>query len=270
MQTVTSKDGTKIAYDKVGQGPAVVLVDGAMSSRASQYSGQLAELLSPEFTVYYYDRRGRGDSGDTKPFSVEKEIQDITALIDAAGGRASLFGLSSGGALALEAAITLGDKVRQLAIYEVPYDESEAGVKAWHEYRTKLAELVAADDRGGAVALFMKFVGVPDDMLAGMRQSPFWQGMEALAPTLVYDAAALGDDRTVPAERAKAIAVPTLLMDGGASLEIMPFMRASANALATAIPNAERKTLEGQRHDVDIKVLAPVLAEFFKKGKELG
>lgn len=264
MPTVMSKDGTTIAYDVIGTGPAVILVDGATGSRAAFGGGsELATLLAPHFTVYTYDRRGRGESSDTQPFAVAREVEDIEALIDAAGGAAYLYGISSGGALALEAAIGLPGKVTKLAVYEVPYDESDAGVQAWHVYRTTLAELTAAGKRGDAITLFMRLVGVPDDMIAGMRQSPMWATLEAVAPTLPYDAAALGVDRTVPRERAATLTIPALIMDGGASLEFMPFMRASAEALATAIPQAERRTLEGQTHNVDAKVLAPALSEFF-------
>ena len=261
MFTVISKDGTEIAYDKVGQGPAVILVDGALAVRASGTS--LAELLAPNFTVYYYDRRGRGDSTDTKPYSLEKEVEDIEALIGVAGGPVYLYGSSSGGALAIEAAIRLGDKVKKLALYEVPYDSSEAGVKAWREYRTTLSELLAADRRGDAVALFMKFVGAPDEAIESMRRAPAWPSMEALAPTLAYDSAVVGETRIVPAERAALITAQTLVMDGSASYEPLPFMRATAEALAKAIPNARHQVLEGQGHDVDPNVLAPVLKEYW-------
>jgi len=259
MFTVISKEGTEIAYDKVGSGPAVILVDGALAVRASGTS--LAELLAPNFRVYYYDRRGRGDSTDTNPYFLEKEVEDLEALIDVAGGSVYLYGSSSGGALALETAIRLGDKIKKLAVYEVPYDSSEAGVKAWREYRAKLSEFLAADRRGDAVALFMKFVGVPDDALESMRQAPTWQSMEALAPTLAYDSVVVGEDRIVPTERAASISAQTLVMDGSASYEPMPFMRATAKALAKAIPNAQHQVLEGQGHDVDPNVLAPVLKE---------
>lgn len=263
MQTVTSKDGTKIAYETLGQGPAVILVTGATSTRDGL--SELARLLASDFSVYYYDRRGRGDSTDTQPFSVEKEVADIEALIDVSGGSAYLFGISSGGALALEATISLAEKIKKLAVYEIPYDDSEAGIKIWHEYRTKLSEFIKDNRRGDAVALFMKFVGVPDEMLEGMRQAPFWKGLEAIAPTLLYDAAALGTDRTVPTERVASVTAQTLIMDGGGSLKLMPFMQVSAEALAKAIPGALRQTLEGQTHNVDMKVLAPVLREFFLK-----
>ena len=264
MPTVRSKDSTTIAYDTIGAGPAVILVDGATGYRG-MFGGdsELATLLAPHFTVYIYDRRGRGESSDTQPFAVAREVEDIEALIDAAGGAAYLYGISSGGALALEAAIGLPQKVTKLAIYEAPYDSSEAGVTAWHAYRTKLDELTAAGNRGGAVTLFMSLVGVPEDMIAGMRQSPMWPALEAVAPTLPYDAAALGPDRTAPVERAATIRIPALIMDGGASYEIMPFMRATAEALTRAIPNAEHQIVEGQQHNVDPKALAPHLTTFF-------
>lgn len=265
MPTVTSKDGTTIAYDVIGSGPAIIVVDGAMGYR-SAFGGEsdLARLLAPHGAVYTYDRRGRGESSDTKPFAIAREVEDIEALIDAAGGEAYLYGMSSGGALALEAALALPGKVSKLAIYEAPYDDSETGVQAWHGYRTKLDEFIAANQRGDAVALFMAFVGVPDDMIAGMRHSPMWPALEAVAHTLPYDAAALGVDRTVPVERATALTIPALLMDGGANIKIMPFMSASADTLARAIRRAQRRTLEGQRHDVDAGVIAPTLAAFFQ------
>lgn len=265
MPTVLSKDGTTIAYDTSGHGPAVILVDGALGTR-STFSGdsELARLLAPSFTVYTYDRRGRGASSDTQPFAVAREVEDIEALIDTAGGTAYVYGISSGGALALEAAIGLPNKVTKLAIYEAPYDSSEAGRAAWKAYWTTLHELTSAGRRGDAVALFMKFVGTPDEMVAGMRQSPMWPALEAVAPTLPYDAAALGAERTVPTERAAAVNVPTLIMDGGANYELMPFMRASAESLTQAIPHAQHQILAEQRHDVDAKALAPVLVAFFK------
>ena len=261
MAQVISKDGTKIVYDKAGQGPAVVLVEGATATRGS--FEELANLLAPNFTVYYYDRRGRGDSSDTLPYSLDKEIEDIEALIDEAGGSAYVYGISSGGALALEAASKLGSKVRKLAIYEVPYDESETGQAKWKEYKTILNESLKAGKNGDAITAFMKLVDVPEEMLAGMKQSPYWPELEKVAPTLVYDAACLGD-RKIPAERARHITVPTLVMDGGGSLQMYPNMRASAEKLAQLIPSVEWQTLEGQTHDVNSKVLAPVLETFFR------
>ena len=263
MQQVISQDKTKIAFDKIGSGPAVILVEGATGTH--DYSIKLATLLSTNFTVYYYDRRGRGESTDTLPYSVEKEIEDISALINEAGGIAYVYGISSGGALALEAASKLDKKITKLVVYEVPYDESEEGIKNWHEYTKNLHEAIKVDNRGEAATLFMHFVGVPEEMLAGMKQSPMWPGMEKVAPTLIYDAACLGEDRVVPVQKAAQITAKTLIIDGGGSLAIMPFMHATAEKLAQVIPNAKRETLEGQTHNVDAKVLASVLEKFFKE-----
>jgi pimeloyl-ACP methyl ester carboxylesterase len=261
MHFVTSKDGTRIAYDALGKGPALILVNGALATRAS--ASELASLLAARFTVYSYDRRGRGDSGDTKPYSVRREIEDIAALIDAAGGAAFVYGKSSGACLALAASSSLGDKVKRLALYEAPYSEAEGAAKEWKEFRSKLDGLLAADRRADAVTLFMKFVGAPDEAIAGMKASPAWPDMEAMAPTLAYDNAVVGDDRSVPVETAAKVKAGTLVMDGGASLGSMPFMRATAEKLAKAIPGAQRRTLEGQAHDVDAKTLTPVLLRFF-------
>lgn len=261
----TSKDGTKIAYDVVGDGPIVVLVDGALGVRSSRMSAELARLLAPNFTVYYYDRRGRGDSTDTQPYLVIKEIEDIEAVIDAAGGSAYIYGISSGAALALEAAIKLPTKVKKLALYEAPYDSSPEGVAAWRNYRAKLTELLAADNRSAAIKLFLSFVGVPTEMIETMHRSPAWQPMKAIAPTLAYDAAVLGNDRTVPTHLAAKVVAPTLVLHGSLTPETMPFMRFSAEELTAAIPNAKHQVLEGQKHDVNNTVLAPVLTEFFKQ-----
>jgi pimeloyl-ACP methyl ester carboxylesterase len=263
MPTVISNDGTKIAYDKVGKGSAVILVEGALATREAATS--LAKLLASDFTVYSYDRRGRGDSTDTKPYSTEKEVEDVEALIDAAGGTAYVYGQSSGGALALEAAISLGDKVKKLALYEAPYDSSETGIKVWRAFKTKLAELLAADDRNGALTLQLKTAGVPDQAIEDMRRGPEWKSMQAIAHTLAYDAAVVGEDRIVPSDRAARVTAQVLVMDGGASKESLPFMHITAEQLTKAIPGAQQRTLEGQVHVVDEKVLAPVLLEFFGK-----
>lgn len=259
MKKATSNDGTEIAYDKRGNGPPVILVDGALCYRSFGPMPQLAELLAPHFTVYNYDRRGRGDSGDTQPYAVTRETEDIEALIDEAGGSAFVFGTSSGACLALEAAIQLGDKIKKLAMYEPTYNSDKAVRPAWKEYRQELAELLAADRRGDAAALFMKSVGTPDDQVDGMRHAPIWPMFEAVAPTLAYDAAVLGEDRSVPVGRAAKIVAPSLVMNG----TVIPFMLDTAQALARAIPNAQHRTLEGQTHDVNLEVLAPVLVEFF-------
>jgi pimeloyl-ACP methyl ester carboxylesterase len=261
MQKVTSKDDTQIAFDQQGQGPAVILVDGALCFRSFGPMPGLAKLLEPDFTVYTYDRRGRGDSSDTKPYTIEREVEDIEALINAAGNSAYLCGFSSGAALALEAAISLGDKVKKLALYEAPYNSDQAARQEYKDYRKQLDELLAAGRRGDAAVLFMRFVGTPTDMVDGMRQSPMWSIFEAVAPTLAYDAADLGEDRTVPTERAARVTAPTLAMNGSASF---PFMYDTAKAIASTVPHGQLYTLEGQRHDVNVEVLAPVLVDFFK------
>lgn len=263
MDTVTSKDGTRIAYDTIGQGPTVILVAGAFCSRYFWSGPELAKLLAPHFTVYNYDRRGRGDSGDTRPYAIEREVEDIEALIDEAGGAASLYGHSSGAALSLEAALKLGKKVKKLAMYEAPYNDDAEAQRVWKQYIKHLTEALAADRRGDAAALFMELVGTPADQIEGMRHAPTWPMFEALAPTLAYDhAAILGDDASVPTERAASVTVPALVMNGGASY---PFMYDTARALSQAIPHAELRTLEGQTHDVNLDVLAPVLVDFFSK-----
>jgi len=263
MNTVTSRDGTKIAYDKQGTGPAVILVAGALCARLSWSGPSLSKLLDPKFTVVNYDRRGRGDSGDTSPYAVEREIDDIEALIDEVGGAACLYGHSSGAALILEAALKLGEKVKKLALYEAPYNDDPEAQSAWNEYITGLGRLLAADRRGDAVALFMKYLGTPDAQIEGMRHAPMWPMLEAIAPTLAYDhTAILGKNASVPTERAALVHARTLVMNGGASF---PFMYDTARALCRAIPQAQLLTLEGQRHDVSTEVLAPVLAEFFAR-----
>ncbi|QBD80430.1 alpha/beta hydrolase [Ktedonosporobacter rubrisoli] len=264
MQKIRSADGTTIAFDRLGQGPAVVLVGGAFEQRALDTdTAQLAPVLARQFTVFHYDRRGRGDSTDTLPYAVEREIEDIEALINEAGGSAFLSGISSGATLALEATSKLGTKVKKLALYEPPYNADEAAKQAWVKYRKQLKETLAAGRRGDAVGLFMMLVGMPAEHLAGMYQHPMWPMFEAVAPTLAYDAAAMGDEADVPTEKAARVTVPTLVMNGSASF---PFMHVTAVALAKAMPNARQQTLEGQTHEVKAEALAPVLTEFFNSG----
>ena len=264
MRTVTSRDGTTIAFDQSGSGPALILVGGMFEQRAMDSEiAQLAALplLAQHFTVFHYDRRGRGDSTDTQPFAVEREIEDIEALINEAGGSACLFGISSGAALAFEAALALDGKVKKLAMYEAPYNDDDDARQAWKDFRKQLREVLAAGRRGDAVELFMKLLGVPADQLDGMRQYPMWPMWEAVAPTIAYDAAALGEDGSVPTRRAANVAVPALIMNG--SVSEWPFMHITAVALANAIPNAQHRTLEGQTHEVAAEAIAPVLVEFF-------
>lgn len=263
MKTVTSKDGTTIAYDESGSGPVVILVDGALQYRAfDQGMAPLMDLLSKYFTVIHYDRRGRGDSTDTQPYALEREVEDIEAIIDEVGGSASLYGISSGAALAMHAAIQLNGKVKKLAMYEAPYNDDKAAQLVWNDYTKKLSELLAADRKSDAVGHFMMLVGASAEDVKGIRHTPMWPLWESIAPTLAYDhIAALGEDGTVPVEQAARVSVPTLVMDGDASF---PFMHTTAATLAKAIPNAQHRTLEGQAHEVSSEALAPVLIEFFK------
>jgi pimeloyl-ACP methyl ester carboxylesterase len=260
MDTLTSRDGTTIAYDWQGHGPALILVDGALTVHSSG-SGELARLLAPHFTVYGFDRRGRGGSGDTPPYAVDREIDDIEALTDRAGGPAFLYGHSSGGPLAMRAAIRLGRKVAKLAMYEPPYNNDPAAQESWSRYLGQLSQALAGGCHGDAVALFMRLIGLPAEQIAGLRRAPSWPGMEAVAPTLAYDhAAIMGESWSVPAGLAARVPVPALVMAGDAGL---PFMAGTARALSQAMPQGRLRILAGQAHAVDPAVLAPVLAEFF-------
>ena len=261
MHTVSSHDGTTIAYDKVGEGPTLILVDGALSVHSSGGKSELARLLAPHFTVYGYDRRGRGGSGDTLPYAVDREIEDIEALVEHAGGAAFLYGHSSGGTLAMQAAVMLGGTVGKIAIYEAPHNDDPDAQESWRQYLRDLDMLLADGRRGDAVALFMQFVGTPDEQVEAMRQAAFWPGMEAIAPTLAYDhAGIIGERWSTPTDLAARVAVPALLMAGDASL---PFMPHTARALSKAMPHGHMRMLEGQAHNVDPVVLAPVLVDFF-------
>ena len=259
MSEVRSKDATTIAYERSGNGPALVIVDGAFCSRAFGPSAKLAPLLAPYFTVYAYDRRGRGQSGDTQPYSPEREVEDIAALIEAAGGSAFLLGLSSGGALALEAAAS-GLPIKKVVAYEPPYVyDSSQGSGADHE--AQLKRLLANGNRGGAVKYFMKdMVGAPAPMVLLMRLMPWiWRKLEAVAHTLPYDAAVMREFK-VPRARLASIAVPTLAMNGS---KTDPRLQRAARAVADAIPGAQYRTLAGQTHNVKPDVLAPAVVEFF-------
>ena len=257
MNTVTSSDGTTIAFDRLGDGPPVVLICGASTDRRA--NTPLAELLAEHFTVFNYDRRGRGDSGDTPPYAVEREVEDIDALINEASGSAFVYGTSSGGALALEAAAS-GLAVTKLALWEPPFvlDESSRPPADLVE---RYNEMIAAGKRGEAVEYFMtRVVGLPPEFVAYARNAPFWEAQEALAHTLAYDATVMGDS-SLPVDRAATVAAPTLVIAGGASF---PFMRETARALAEVIPDGQTHILDDQEHNVAPEALAPVLVEFFK------
>jgi pimeloyl-ACP methyl ester carboxylesterase len=261
MNKVISKDGTLIAFDRSGKGPEVILVGGAFQYRAiDPPMAQLAALLAQHFTVFHYDRRGRGDSSDTQPYAIEREIEDLEALINEAGESTFVFGMSSGGVLALDAAAR-GLALTKLALYEPPFNSGdEQARQATENYTRQLHTLLNEGRRGDAVALAMTSWGAPAEAVAGMRQTPIWPLFESVAPTLAYDNIIMGDG-SVPIERLASLTVPTLVMDGGAS---PAFMHNAAQAVAHALPNAKLRTLEGQTHDVAPKVLAPVLVQFFQ------
>jgi pimeloyl-ACP methyl ester carboxylesterase len=256
---VTSGDGTAIAYRCSGDGPPVVLVGGAFSTAETE--APLARLLSPRLGVLTYDRRGRGDSGDTAPYAVEREIEDLGALLAEAGGSASVYGMSSGAALVLEAAAA-GLPITQLALYEPPYSTSPADRSDSSDrggYPERLAELLALERRGDAVELFLSEVGLPADVVAQMRASAAWPDLTAMAHTLAYDNAVMGPG-PVPVERLAAVAARVLVIDGGAS---PLFLRNAARAVAAALPRGRHRTLTGQTHEVTPQVLAPMLEDFF-------
>jgi pimeloyl-ACP methyl ester carboxylesterase len=257
MPKLTSSDGTTIAYDKRGRGPLLLLVLGALNKRGS--GKKLADLLADHFTVVSYDRRGRGDSTDTPPYSIDKEVADIEALIDELGGSAYLYGHSSGAVLALLAAANLGPKVTGLALYEVPYNAAAQAARAAESYRKELHGLLTKDQRAEAVALFVKSVGVSDKQIEAMKRLPMWKGLTAMAPTLAYDTIELM--QRYPAIDMTAIKVRALVMHGGAS---PAFMADTAQSLSQALPHAEPRTLDGQSHDVKAEELAPVLTGFFQ------
>ncbi len=261
MNQIMSKDGTAIAFDRSGQGPTVILVGGAFQYRAiDPPTAHLAALLAEHFTVFHYDRRGRGESGDTQPYAIEREVEDLEALIHESGGSAFVFGMSSGGVLALDAAAR-GLAITKLALYELPFNSGDEDARqAAEHYTRQLTALLNEGRRGDAVALAMTTWGAPAEAIAGMRQTPIWPLFEVVAPTLAYDDAIMGDG-SVATERLASITVPTLVLDGGASPAFMPN---AAQAVAHALPNAKRRTLEGQTHDVAPQVLAPVLVEFFQ------
>ena len=250
MSTVTSKDGVTISFEKSGKGPALILVVGAFNDRAA--GAPLAKSLEQHFTVFNYDRRGRGESGDTAPYAIEREIEDLDALIAQAGGSVRVFGYSSGATLALRAAAH-GLNFSQMALYEPPPAGAKAGQLA-----PQLAELIAADRRGDAVELYQtEAVGIPASIVAQMRNAPFRPALEKMAHTLVYESIILG---ALPDGLLASVRVPTLVIDGEQSPEVM---RRAAQSLAEALPDARYRTLQGQGHDIVPAVVAPVLAEFF-------
>jgi pimeloyl-ACP methyl ester carboxylesterase len=261
MPTVTSADGTTIAYETIGSGPALILVDGAMCHRASGPARPLAAALADTFTVYLYDRRGRGESGNTLPWSEEREIEDLAAVLGAAGGEAALLGESSGAVLAGDAAGRLAG-VTRLALYEPPFIVDDTRAPREETFTADTEALIARGDRSGAVKKFMKHVGVPAPIVHIMALTPMWKKLKAVAPTLPYDLhilGATGRGKPLDAARWSAVTAPALVMDGGKSPQ---YMRNAAKAFSEALPKAQYRTLPGQTHIVKAAVLAPAVKEF--------
>jgi pimeloyl-ACP methyl ester carboxylesterase len=259
VETVTSRDGTTIAFDRLGDGPAVILVGGAFQHRAfDPRTADLAARLADHFTVLHYDRRGRGDSADTTPYAVEREVEDLQALTDQAGRSVFLYGSSSGGNLVL-AAVARGLPARRVALWEPNFLVDASRPPLPDDYVAQLEERVASGRRGDAVEYFLTTaVALPPEFVAGMREAPMWAGMEAAAHTLAYDGRIV-DGFKLRADALRSVTTPALILAGGQT----PWMSSGAVALADALPNGAYRSLDGQGHDVAPDVIAPVLTEFF-------
>lgn len=267
MTTVLSADGTTICFDAWGDGQPLIMIDGATSHRAvSQTLAQAGELLRDQFRVYSYDRRGRGESGDTAPYAVQREIEDLAALIADAGAPAFVCGVSSGAVLALEAAAA-GLPIARLALFEPPFvvDDSRPPLPA--DYVQRLDASIACGRPGDAAELFLTAAaGMPAEFVAGMRQSPFWPALEEVAHTIAYDGRIMGTTMSgapLPADRWAALSVPTLVMYGRGT---EPWLISAARALAGLLPTASLQAVEGAQHNVAAEVLAPALRQFAATG----
>ncbi|MEO7911040.1 MAG: alpha/beta hydrolase [Roseiflexaceae bacterium] len=259
MKTTTSKDGTTLAYDVYGNGPALIYITGASCFRSFMPVVQDAKAFAQEFTVYNYDRRGRGDSSNTLPWSVEGEVEDIEALIDMAGGKASLYGHSSGAVLALEAALRLGDKVQKIVIYDASYVHDQTEKLEYDQLSQKIHQLLRNGKNAEAMKGFLKGIGMPKAFVFLLPLFPGWKTMKALAPTLAYDIALTSD--VPPVKRVMKVAVPTQIIIGQKSPASIHNV---ADQLVKAIPNAKFAILAGQDHMVSAKVLLPMLVGFLK------
>lgn len=241
---IYSKDGTRLAVDQLGAGPALILVNGALATRSAAKS--VAAMLAAHFTVFAYDRRGRGESGDTAPYTVQREVEDLDAVISEAGGQAFVFGHSSGAVLALETARQLPRRIPKLAVYEPPFIIDDSRPPAPADLEAHLTGLISAGRPGEAVEYFMtRAVGMPVDAVAAMRGAPMWAGLEQVARTLPYDAAIMGDlmgGNAAAMHKWAAITAPTLVMDGGDS---PAYMHHGAEELARILPHAQHRRLPG-------------------------
>jgi pimeloyl-ACP methyl ester carboxylesterase len=259
MKKIISKDGTSIAYVKTGSGPALILVDGAFCSKDFGPMPKLAPLLAKSFTVFTYDRRARGDSGDTQPYDVQREIEDIGALLIEAGGSASLFGMSSGAVLALRA-VAAGLNITRLAIYEPPFNIGRKYREPPAGYLEELRHMIAKERKGDAVKYYLtKLIGLPGILAFILRLTPNWPKMKGNANSLPYDAELMGT-WSVPTEQLAGIMVPAIVIAGEKSPEML---REAARTVADCLPNGQHFSLKGQTHNLAAPVLAPVLLRFF-------
>jgi pimeloyl-ACP methyl ester carboxylesterase len=257
---VTSADGTAIGYDKSGAGPAVVLVQGALMDRADPVMSGIAAGLAPWFTVFNYDRRGHGDSGDTPPYAVDREIEDMAAVIATADGSVAVFGGSSGAALALRAAAG-NPAISRLALWEPPYHVDDTAPKLPAGFASQLHGLVDDGRPGEAVELFMvAAVQATPDMVAAMRAGPFWPETEAAARTLAYEADVMGPDNELPAGLLATVTAPTLVLNGADSPS---WMTRAGTAVSRAVGGGVQHVLAGQAHNVAVEAIVPTLREFF-------
>jgi pimeloyl-ACP methyl ester carboxylesterase len=253
MPELTSRDGTRIAFDTRGSGTPVILVLGAFNERSAGAS--LADWLTEHVTTVNYDRRGRGISSDGAAYSPEREVDDLTALIDEVGGEAAVFGYSSGAVLAMLAAAS-GARITRLALYEPPTPNPDRSPEGWIELASQIENLVADGDRGSAVELFQtQVIGMPQELVAQLRTAPFRAGLERIAHTTAYDLRILASDPELPAR----VTAPSLVMVGG---ESPPVMDAAARSVASALPNGRLTTLPGVGHDLVPDVVGPVLLKF--------
>ncbi len=258
MPRVRSRDGTEIVFDQLGVGPALILTVGAFNERSTGIP--LATFLAPHFSVFAYDRRGRGESGDTLPYAIDREVEDLAAVIEVAGGSAAVFGYSSGAALVLLAAAH-GLPITKLVLYEAPFRPKSVQAPNEPDHVKNLSSLIAANRRGDAVEYYQsKLVGIPEAVVVQMRSAPFRPALERLAPTLVYDATVMGDG-SMPTELVTRVTVPTVALAGGASA---PFMQAAATALAEALPHGRAEIIPGQTHDIVPSAIGPLMTEFLK------
>ena len=260
MKTVLSKDGTRIAYDVYGEGQPIIMVGGTMNSRVFAPAPG-AELLGKYFAVYDYDRRGRGDSENNQPYDPDIEIEDIAALIEAAGGRAALCGFSAGGALAMKAAIELGpEKVTKLAMYESPFTSDPVVLKEWQDYGKKLHQAVKSGEVDDMVMAFVSLVHAEDQVEALRKDKALWQKLSKLAPTLMYDYQIIGPTKIISNDMLAKIETPTLVLCGGDS---GPKVIADTEHIASLIPHGTSKVLPGQSHSVESEAIASALRNFF-------